>query len=65
LAQIDAHSAHIATKSLSRLHKRYWALTMKGKIRPVVITAIARELVGFIWAMMRPEASMTYCVKEQ
>jgi transposase len=65
LAQIDAQSAYIATKCLSRLHKRYWALTMKGKIRPVVITAIAREFVGFIWAMMRPETSMTYCVKEQ
>jgi transposase len=55
LAQIDAYSAHIAVKCLRRLHKRYWALTMKGKIRPVVITAIAREFVGFIWAMMRPE----------
>jgi transposase len=55
LAQIDAHSAHIVIKCLRRLHKRYWALTMKGKIRPVVITAIAREFVGFIWAMMRPE----------
>ena len=55
LAQIDAHSAHTAIKCLRRLHKRYWALTMRGKIRPVVITAIAREFVGFIWAMMRPE----------
>ena len=27
---------------------------MKGKIRPVVITAIARELVEFIWATMQP-----------
>jgi transposase len=55
LAQIDAHSGHIAIKCLKRLHKRYWALSMKGKIRPVVITAIARELVGFIWAIMQPE----------
>jgi transposase len=55
LAQVDAHSAQIAVKCLQRLHKRYWALTMKGKIRPVVITAIAREFVGFIWAMMQPE----------
>lgn len=54
LARIDPHSAKIAIKSLKRLHKRYWSLTMKGKLRPVVITAIARELVGFIWAMMQP-----------
>jgi transposase len=54
LAHVDPHSAAIAVKCLNRLHKRYWALTMKGKIRPVAITAIARELVGFIWAMMQP-----------
>ena len=55
LAHVDAHSASTAITCLKRLHKRYWALTMKGKIRPVVITAIAREFVGFIWAMMQPE----------
>lgn len=55
LAQVDPHSAEIAVKCLKRLHKRYWALTMKGKLRAVAITAIARELVGFIWAMMQPE----------
>jgi transposase len=56
LAQVDPHSAGIAVKCLERLHKRYWALTMKGKIRPVALTAIAREFVGFIWAMMQPQA---------
>jgi transposase len=55
LAQVDPHSAAISVKCLKRLHKRYWALTMKGKIRPVAITAIAREFVGFIWAMMQPQ----------
>ena len=55
LAQLNPYNAAIAIKCLKRLHKRYWALTMKGKIRPVVKTAIARELVGFIWAMMQPE----------
>jgi transposase len=59
LARVDAHSAQIAVKCLQRLHKRYWTLTMKGKIRPVVITAIAREFVGFIWAMMQPEPVTT------
>jgi transposase len=55
LAQVDAQSAHIAITCLKRLNKRYWALTMKGKIHPVAITAIAREFVGFIWAMMQPQ----------
>jgi transposase len=59
LAQVDAHSAQISTKCLKRLHKRYWALTMKGKIRPLVIAAVAREFVGFIWAMMQPEPTAT------
>jgi transposase len=57
LAQVDAHSANIAIKCLKRLHKRYWSLTMKGKIHQVAITAIAREFVGFIWAMMQPQAA--------
>jgi transposase len=59
LAQVNAQNAHIAINCLKRLHKRYWALTMKGKIHPVAITAIAREFVGFIWAMMQPQPVTT------
>lgn len=55
LSQVDAPSASIAIKCLKRLHKRFWALTLKGKLRPVAITALARELVGFIWAMMQTQ----------
>ena len=55
LAQVDARSSGIAIKCMKRLHKRFWALTMKGKIRSVAIAAIAREFVGFIWAMMQPQ----------
>jgi len=55
LAQVGPHHAGIAIKCLDRLHKRYWALTMKGKLKPVALTAITREFVGFIWAMMQPE----------
>lgn len=58
LAQVDARSATIALNCLRRLHKRYWALVMKGKLRPVALTAIARELAGFIWAMMQPQAAV-------
>lgn len=55
LAQVSSHHAAIAVKCLERLHKRFWSLSRKGKIRPVALTAIAREFVGFIWAMMQPE----------
>jgi len=55
LSEVDGKSANIALTCMHRLHKRYWALTRKGKIRPVAIVAIAREFVGFIWASMRPE----------
>ena len=37
---------------------------MKGKIRPVAITAVAREFVGFIWALMQPVAVGVCSVKE-
>lgn len=59
LSQVDALTATTAIKCLERLHKRYWALTMKGKIRPLAIIAIARELVGFIWAVMQPQPVTT------
>jgi transposase len=53
-SQVDAHSAVTAKKCMYRLHKRYWSLVMKGKARQKAIVAIARELVGFIWAIMQP-----------
>jgi transposase len=53
-ALIDAQSACVATKCMHRLHKRYWALLMRGKIKQKALVAIARELVGFIWALMQP-----------
>jgi transposase len=43
----------IAWKAQSRLCQRYRALTKKGKRKTVVVTAIARELAGFVWAISR------------
>jgi len=43
----------IAWKAQHRLYSRYRALTRRGKLKTVVITAIARELAGFIWAINR------------
>ena len=39
-------------KAQQRLHATYAKLTRRGKIPPVAVTAVARELAGFAWAEM-------------
>jgi len=41
-----------AWRAQRRLHRRYRHLIGHGKRTPVAVAAIARELVGFIWAAM-------------
>ena len=41
----------ISWKAQHRLHNRYWRLTSKGKLPGQAMTAVARELLGFIWAI--------------
>jgi len=41
-----------AWRAQQRLHRRYRHLIGHGKRTPVAVAAIARELVGFIWAAM-------------
>jgi transposase len=41
----------IAWKAQHRLHRRYTSLTLRGKPHQKVVTAVARELLGFIWAI--------------
>jgi len=43
----------IAAKARTRLCARYRALSQRGKKLTVTVTAIARELAGFIWAIGR------------
>jgi transposase len=43
--------AAIAWRAQERLHRRYWLLSNKSKPAGKVVTALARELVGFIWAI--------------
>jgi transposase len=50
-----AHAIALADKAMSRLHRRFARMVEKGKPRPKVAVAIARELTGFIWAAMRPQ----------
>lgn len=51
-----AWAVDLAMKAERRLHDRYMHLTRAGKPDSVVITAIARELAGFVWAMLQAEA---------
>jgi len=41
----------IAWKAQQRLHGRFWKLTSAGKPASKAITAVARELLGFMWAI--------------
>jgi transposase len=41
----------IAWKAQHRLHKRYCSLAAAGKNQQKVVTAVGRELLGFIWAI--------------
>ena len=54
LAAVDAVPEavrEIAWKAQTRLCQRYRHMMTKGKLTPVVVTAIARELAGFVWSI--------------
>jgi transposase len=56
LAKVEAAPPavqEIAWKAQARLTARYRALARRGKRPTLVVTAIARELSGFIWAVSR------------
>jgi transposase len=50
-AETPQSAIDIAWKAQVRLHRRYKALVARGKRGTVAITAVARELVGFMWAI--------------
>jgi len=47
----------VADKAQRRLNRRYWRLINKGKPTSKAATAVARELVGFLWAVMYTASS--------
>jgi len=48
----------MAWKAQHRLHKRYMRLAAAGKDQRKIVTAVGRELLGFIWAIgVRAEAA--------
>jgi len=55
---LPAEITEIAWKAQNRLHKRYMTLMARGKEQRKTMTAVARELLGFIWAIgIKAEAS--------
>ena len=46
-----------ADKAMLRLHRRYWKLVMAGKASNKAVVAVARELTGFLWAVLYRQAS--------
>lgn len=50
-ATLDAEVIAIAWKAQHRLHQRYRSLTARGKSKQSAVTAVGRELLGFIWAI--------------
>ncbi len=41
----------IAWKAQQRLHKRYVAMSARGKNKKQIVAALGRELIGFVWAI--------------
>ena len=48
---VPAEITEIAWKAQNRLHRRYMKLMAAGKDQRKTMTAIGRELMGFIWAI--------------
>jgi transposase len=46
-----------ADRAMHRLYRRFKRMSEKGKPTPKIVVAIARELVGFLWAALRPIAA--------
>ena len=43
----------LSWKAQTRLHRRFWMLLQRGLCRQKAVVAVARELCGFIWALLR------------
>src|SRR5512133_465926 len=48
---LSEEAKKIAWKAQQRLHKRYRALDARGQNKNQIVTAVGRELLGFIWAI--------------
>ncbi len=55
-AQQSAELRAIADKARHRLSRRYRRLVARGKLPQVAVAAVARESLGFVWAVARAAA---------
>ena len=55
----------IADRAQGRLHRRYWRLVTHGKSHNKAVTAVARELSGFLWAALRDQKATSAGVPTQ
>jgi hypothetical protein len=49
----------IADRAQERLCARYRRMMGRGTLQPKVIVAMARELTGYLWAVLHPAATTT------
>ena len=52
-ANLPPNVTAMAWRAQDRLHRRYWLLSAKTKPKGKIVTAVARELIGFVWAIGR------------
>jgi transposase len=52
----DEQTIRYADKAMKRLHEKYTRMVYKGKLKQTAVTAVARELAGFIWGVMKGAA---------
>jgi transposase len=52
-----AAAVAVAWKAQGRLHKRFRRLVGRGKLRQEAVVAVARELLGFAWAIAQAAAA--------
>lgn len=51
------HVIATADQAHARLHRRYWRLTTaSNEPHSKAVVAVARELIGFMWAVLYPQA---------
>lgn len=43
----------LADRAMKRLHRRWWHLVHQGKSTQKATTAVAREMAGFVWAILQ------------
>lgn len=52
-ADLSAEIVEIAERAQRRLHRKFYRLQMRKKSATQIVTALARELAGFVWAAAR------------